>query len=234
MEDLWAPYQSMGVDFARHAEDSAYNAHYDRPAVLAALGPVRGLRLLDAGCGPGLYVAELLRAGALVTGFDASPLMVDLARQRVGEAAQIDLALLGEPLPYPDEAFDLAVCALTIHHVQDRATAFAELHRVLLPGGRLVVSTTHPTADWLRVGGSYFDQALETEVWGSALGDHEVSWWREPLSDLCRAAFSAGFVLDDLVEPKPVDSMRDRYPEEYEKLQHEPGFLVLGLRKTGL
>lgn len=115
MEDLWAPYQSMGVDFARHAEDSAYNAHYDRPAVLAALGPVRGLRLLDAGCGPGLYVAELLRAGALVTGFDASPLMVDLARQRVGEAAQIDLALLGEPLPYPDEAFDLAVCALTIH-----------------------------------------------------------------------------------------------------------------------
>jgi len=224
----------MGAEFAQHAEDSAYNAHYDRPAVLATLGSVRGLRVLDAGCGPGLYAAELLGAGASVTGFDASPLMVDLARQRLGEAARIDLACLGERLPYPDETFDRAVCALTIHHVQNRAAAFAELHRVLVPGGRLVVSTTHPTADWLRLGGSYFERALETEGWRSALGQHRVSWWREPLSDLCGFAFSAGFLLDELVEPKPADSMRTRYPEDYEKLHHEPGFLVLGLRKLGL
>jgi SAM-dependent methyltransferase len=230
-EELWVPYEAMGVDFARHAEDSAYNAHYDRPAVLAALGPVAGRQVLDAACGPGLYAETLLAGGAEVTGFDASGLMVDLARKRVGDRAHIDQARLGEVLPYPDAAFDLAICALAIHHVTDRMSAFAELQRVLRPGGALVVSTSHPTADWLRCGESYFDQVLETEIWSSALGDHPVRWWREPLSALCTAALSAGLVIDLLDEPRPSESMRRQYPEDYAKLQREPGFLVLRLRK---
>lgn len=61
---------------------------------------------------------------------------------------------IGEPLPYADETFDLAVCALAIHYVEDRPAAFLELYRVLRPGGALVVSTQHPTADWLRKGTS--------------------------------------------------------------------------------
>ena len=59
-EDLWAAYDRMGLSFQEHAADGAFNAHYDRPAVLAALGPVTGLRVLDAACGPGLYLRELL------------------------------------------------------------------------------------------------------------------------------------------------------------------------------
>jgi hypothetical protein len=51
-EDLWDAYDKMGRSFQRHAVDSAANAHYDRPAVLAALGPVTGRRVLDAACGP--------------------------------------------------------------------------------------------------------------------------------------------------------------------------------------
>lgn len=45
------------------------------------------------------------------------------------------------------------------------------------------------------MGGSYFDQVLETEVWSSALGDHQVRWWREPSLIMCGAAFSGGFRL---------------------------------------
>src|SRR5260370_29360458 len=56
----------MGPGFQQHAADSAYNAHYDRPAVLAALGPVTGRSVLDAACGPGLYLRELLERGAEV------------------------------------------------------------------------------------------------------------------------------------------------------------------------
>jgi hypothetical protein len=56
----------MGSDYLRHAADSAHNAHYDRPAVLAALGPVSGRRVLDAACTPGLYTRELLDRGALI------------------------------------------------------------------------------------------------------------------------------------------------------------------------
>ena len=53
--DLWSAYDEMGCRYERYAAGSAYNAHYDRPAVLATLGPVTGQRVLDAACGPGLY-----------------------------------------------------------------------------------------------------------------------------------------------------------------------------------
>jgi SAM-dependent methyltransferase len=229
--DLWAPYDTMGTAYAQHAADSAYNAHYDRPAVLETLGPVRGRRVLDAGCGPGLYAAELIAAGAEVVGCDASPTMVALATERVGRRAQIDLARLGEPLPYDDETFDLGVCALAIHHVDDRRRAFFELYRVLRPGGALVVSTHHPMTDWLHKGGSYFDTVLESETWRLATGDMQVRFWREPLSALCTAATDAGFVIEKLVEPRPAESMRERFPIDFATLERLPGFLVLRLAK---
>lgn len=230
-EQLWSAYDAMGRDYEQRAADGAYNAHYDRPAVLASLGPVRGLRILDAACGPGLYTQELLARSAVVTAFDASPVMVNLARTRVAGQAQIDRAVLGEPLPYPDGVFDLIVCALAIHYAADRAAAFAEFCRVLRPGGALVLSTQHPTTDWLRKGGSYFDVKLETDVWHTPSGDQPVRFWREPLSALCGYATSAGFLIEKVIEPLPADTMRERYPDDYRKLTIEPGFLILRLGK---
>src|SRR5258708_15981417 len=104
----------MGQDFLRHAADSAYNAHYDRPAVLASLGPVSGLHVLDAGCGPGLYTTELLDRGGEVTAFDASPVMVEVARAQVAGRARVDRAVLAHPLPYPVPAFHLLLSPLAI------------------------------------------------------------------------------------------------------------------------
>ena len=230
-EDLWDAYDRMGVSFEQHAVDSAYNAHYDRPAVLAALGPVTGRRVLDAGCGPGLYLRELLGRGAEVAAFDASPVMVRLARRRAAGRVRIGRAVLGEPLPYPDRAFDLIVCALAIHYASDRAAAFAEFWRVLRPGGAAVVSTQHPVMDWLRKGGSYFQATLETDIWPGPAGDQVVRFWREPLSALCTAATDAGFLIEQLIEPLPAETMRERYPEDYDRLGREPGFLILRLLK---
>ena len=230
-EDLWSVYDRMGVSFRQHAADSAYNAHYDRPAVLAALGPVVGRQVLDAACGPGLYLRELLERGAEVTAFDASPAMVGLARQQTAGRVRIDQAALGETLPYPDGAFDLIVCALAIHHANDRGAAFAEFRRVLRPGGSAVVSTPHPMMDWLRKGGSYFQPTLETDIWRTPSGDQPVRFWRESLSTLCTAATGAGFLIEKVIEPLPAESMRENYPADYEKLSREPGFLILRLFK---
>ena len=157
--------------------------------------------------------------------------MVSLARQRTADRVRIDRAALGEPLPYPDSAFDLIVCALAIHYASDRAAAFAEFCRVLRPGGAAVVSTQHPVMDWLRKGGSYFQTTLETDIWHTPSGDQPVHFWREPLSELCTAATDAGFLIEKLIEPVPAETMRERYPEDYEKLSKEPGFLILRLLK---
>lgn len=102
---LGSQYEGFDAQYRQHSEDSAYNAHYDRPAVLVELGEVAGKQVLDAACGPGLYASELIERGAQVTAFDASQAMVELARNRVGAGVWIDQAILGEPLPYGDASF---------------------------------------------------------------------------------------------------------------------------------
>ena len=66
-------YERFAHEYASHAEDSAYNALYDRPAMLGLAGDVRGRAVFDAACGPGFYARELLERGARVTGCDVSP-----------------------------------------------------------------------------------------------------------------------------------------------------------------
>ncbi len=225
------PYDEMAPVFEAHANDSAYNAHYDRPAVLALLGEVEGWRVLDAGCGPGLYAEELLARGADVVAVDASEPMVELAQRRLGSRAVVRRADLNEPLPFADEEFDVVLCPLVIHHVDDRAATLREFFRVLRPGGRVVLSTQHPTTDWLRKGGSYFDVREEVDVWDRDDTTYSVRFWREPLTSLCAAVAEAGFLIERLVEPLPTDSMRERWPETWQKLHREPGFLLLRLVK---
>jgi SAM-dependent methyltransferase len=222
-------YEAMAEAYAEHAADSADNAHYDRPSVLDLCGDVAGVRVLDACCGPGFLAASLVERGARVVGFDASGAMVEMARRRLGGRAEIRRATLGEPLPFDDGSFDLVVCALAIHYVEDRVAALREIHRVVRPGGAAVISTQHPTSDWLRKGGSYFDVVVETDVW--RLGDRQwdVRYWRQPLTALCDEVFRAGFLIERLVEPRPAASMQDRWPDLSDQLQRQPGLLDLRL-----
>lgn len=222
-------YEPFAAAFEHHAEASAYNAHYDRPAVLRMVGDVRGLRVLDAGCGPGFYAEALVDAGASVTAFDASPDLVRRARLRVGSRADVRVWDLEQPLIWlADEQFDLAVMALVIHHVHDRGQALAELHRVLRRGGRLVVSTTHPTGDWLQLGGSYFDRRVVEETWQD---DWHVTYWRQPLEAWCQEFTDAGFLIERLVEPRPADSMALAHPDVHAHLEQTPGFIAFSLLK---
>jgi SAM-dependent methyltransferase len=220
-------YDAFAEDFATHAESSAYNAFYDRPAMLALAGDVTGLRVLDAGCGPGLYAEELLAGGAQVSAFDESAEMVRLAQRRLGADADVRIARLSEPLAWlPDDSQDLVILALVLHHLDDRVGALRELHRVLAPGGRLLVSTTHPTSDWLLKGGSYFDTELLEDTWQRGWN---VRWWRQPLERWCSEFADAGFVIQRLVEPRPVAEMATRHPDIHTKLSTEPGFIIFEL-----
>jgi len=73
-------YEKLADSYAARAPTKPHNAYYERPATLSLLGEVAGKRVLDAGCGPGIYAEELVARGAEVVGFDASGRMVELAR----------------------------------------------------------------------------------------------------------------------------------------------------------
>lgn len=223
-----AQYDSFATEYEEHAAEAPYNAHYDRPATLRLLGDVSGRRVLDAACGPGFYLQELLARGAEVEGCDASPAMVELARRRVGEGADVRVHSLDEPLPWvADASVDIVLCALAYHYLNDRPGFLGEAHRVLRPGGSLVISTHHPTADWIRLGGSYFDEEPVTETWRRGW---EVTAWRTPLTRLTEEFAEGGFLIEHLVEPTPDPVMASTHPDTFERLSTEPGFILFELR----
>ena len=114
--------------------------------MLGLAGNVAGRRILDAGCGSGPLSAALRAKGAVVTGFDVSAAMVERARQRLGEDADLHVADLSAPLPFADAEFDDVVASLVLHYLEDWSGPLTELRRVLKPGGRLMVSVNHPPA----------------------------------------------------------------------------------------
>jgi 2-polyprenyl-3-methyl-5-hydroxy-6-metoxy-1,4-benzoquinol methylase len=73
-------YQELADHYAAGLETKPHNAYYDRPAMIAMWPELSGRRVLDAGCGPGLYAELLLKRGAQVTAMDASDRMVVIRR----------------------------------------------------------------------------------------------------------------------------------------------------------
>lgn len=218
-------YDVFADEFLDHAADGFWNAHYDRPVCLDLLGDVAGRRVLDAACGPGLYAEALVTRGAQVIGFDQSARMIDLCRERVpsGEFRVHDLA---SPLSWmPDHCVDLVLLALAIEYVDDRTAALRELLRVLRPEGALVLSRQHPTGDWLRHGGSYFDVRVIDEVWSKGW---RVRYWFTPLEQTCQELFESGFLIERLLEPRPTLRAAEIDREDFQRLSREPrGFLAL-------
>ena len=135
-----------------------------RRIVRETLGAAPGERILDVGCGPGFYCAELAeevgRSGSVV-GVDSSPAMLELAARRCAGQEGVELRP-GEAvsLPIDDASVDAAVCVQVLEYVADPTVALAEIHRALRPGGRVVVWDV----DWATVSLHAEDAVLTERV----------------------------------------------------------------------
>ncbi|WP_026275684.1 class I SAM-dependent methyltransferase [Salinispora tropica] len=195
-------YDNFARSYSIENESGFYNAYYERPAMLTLAGDVQGRRVLDAGCGSG-PLSEALRAkGAIVTGFDSSPAMVELARTRLGEDADLQVADISLPLPFADGAFDDVVVSLVLHYLQDWGAALSELRRVLKPGGRLLLSVNHPRILESRdPNADYFSVTQHSGEY--TFGDEHVvlTFWHRPLHAMTDAFTEAGFRIAVISEP---------------------------------
>lgn len=113
------------------------------PIIAAANPHLRAAtRVLDAGCGTGTLLAALLarQPDLQATGVDGSPAMIDQARTRLGDRADLLLLNLDDPFPagLAAQRFDLITCANVLHYLRAPGVALHRLAALLAPGGLLI------------------------------------------------------------------------------------------------
>ena len=108
-------------------------------ALVASLAPQPGERWLDLACGAGDVAFLAAEAGAVVTGSDLAPALIETARRRAAEAGlELTLEVADcEALPYESESFDIVSSSIGVIFAPDHAAVVSELARVTRPGGRL-------------------------------------------------------------------------------------------------
>ncbi len=135
------PEEAREYDAMDHA---AVNARFVAD-FLAAHGPGRGGEVLDVGTGPGRLPIALCRADRnfRVLGVDLAGPMLDLARRNVADAELADRIRFARGdangLPFPEGRFEAVLSNTIVHHLPDPAPALAEMGRLVVPGGTLMV-----------------------------------------------------------------------------------------------
>lgn len=224
-------YEALARRYSDIAETKAENGYNEHPAMRAQIGGVEGLRVLDAGCGPGFLTRYLLDRGvAEVAAFDISPAMIKMARERVGDRARLFVADLALPLPGLQSAyFDLIVSSLAIDYVLDWSVPLAEFRRVLKPGGRLVMSVQHPMGafQWYSPPSAFGVHLCEATWKGFGGKPVVVPDYYRSFGEIISPLLSAGFSLRALTETRPVPELEAINPRKYRDGMVSPTFMIL-------
>jgi SAM-dependent methyltransferase len=224
-EPLADAWEGQAEEWRRWTRTPGLDRHFHRynwPSFLDLLPPP-GRATLDLGCGEGRAGAALRERGHRLTGIDLAPTMVRFARE-TGAYERV-LHADAAALPLPDGGFDLVVAFMSLQDMDDAAGALRETWRVLEPGGRLVMAVVHPFVS-AEMGTPYFDTARwadRVERAGVAITFHQI---HRPLHAWFGLLRAAGFVVEDLREPRPGAAVAAEEPG-FEKNRLRPVFLHL-------
>ena len=214
-------WEAVAEDWVAHADTNDYRNCFLLPRMLQMIGDVGGRRALDLGCGEGGYSRELARRGAQVMGVDGSARLVEVARDRA-LAENLDISYVCANASALDSiapaSFDLVLAAMSLMDVEDYAGAIRETHRVLISGGELLMSITHPcfsapVSEWVRDGAGrprffavdrYFERLAWEDLITPAFRSPVIRRHR-PLEDYIAAPLHVGFVLREFREPSVTE-----------------------------
>jgi SAM-dependent methyltransferase len=224
---------------AHRASSSSANEVLDRPVIEDLIGDVRGLDILDLGCGLGEFGAWLLAKGcASYTGLDGSERMITAAKTALegtpGQLIEGDI----RTWDYPRSKFDLVVSRLALHYVEDLKDPLSAIHRALRDSGRVVFSVEHPVItssdESSRTGGKrgswivdrYFETGRRQTRWMGS----EVSKYHRTVEDYFSLVQQAGFTVESLRESRPNPKFIPD-PAELKRRQRIPLMLFLAGRR---
>ncbi|SEG83647.1 class I SAM-dependent methyltransferase [Bosea lathyri] len=212
------------------------------PAIQTLLPDMRGLRVLDLGCGFGWFCRWARENGAAsVEGVDVSERMLARAVAETHDSAigytRADL----ETFEPQGEAFDLVYSSLAFHYIQDLKGLLERVHQSLAPGGRLVCTVEHPMmtaptlAGWAQDGAgrptwpvsAYLDEGPRSTDW-LAKGVVKLHRSIETYLDLL---LQAGFALSRLKEWGPSPEQVVANPDWIKERQRPP-FLLLAAQRA--
>jgi ubiquinone/menaquinone biosynthesis C-methylase UbiE len=227
-------YEILAEAYASVVDTKPHNAYYERPATISLLPTVKGKKVLDAACGPGVYSEWLISQGAKVVAVDASAKMVELAKKRLGETFDVRQADLSKPLTFlKNSYFDIVLSPLTMGYIEDWHSTFKEFYRVLRPGGQFILSVTHPFFDYsFFKSNSYFETELVGCEWtGFSPIKVYMPSFRRSLEATINPLMEAGFRLEKILEPRPTEKFKELDPENFRELSEQPIFLCIRARK---
>ena len=223
-------YDRMAEAYAKDSDTEPAKAGYERPAMLAMAGELRGKRVLDAGCAAGAFSRALVARGARVVGVDLNEGLVERARARTGSGAEFHVADLSQPMPFLASAsFDLVASSLALHYLDDWSVPLREFHRVLAPGGAFILSTHHPMQD-VKITtppAPYFEKRLLKDTWKMGGREFDVRFYRRPLGAIVDAIVGAGFLIERMPEPQPDPAAFKDAPALLERIAEAPFFLFV-------
>lgn len=246
-------WDALADDYASYcgSEVDVYRTEVIAPGLLRACGDVAGLRVLDLGCGTGYFTRLLAHAGAEAVGVDISERQIHHARAHEDERPlgityhALDAAAIGDR--WGPRSFELIASCIALQDMPDPSSVLQGAHRVLTPGGRVVVLVEHPmnvTAfrEWERRpdGGKialrvdrYFDTGARVGGWSFTGPDgrsQEVSFptWARTLEEWSTLFADAGFLIARLHEPHPTPEQVERVPD-LDDSSRIPYFVVFDL-----
>lgn len=217
-----------------------YNEMLEMPATLELLGNVKGKKILDFGCGSGIYAKLLTKKGAKIKGFDISPEMIKIARQ---ENPELDLRV-GSGYKFPfKEKFDVVLASLVVHYLDNWNKMLKEVRRVLKKEGYFIFSTGNPVSEViekipckgerLRVLGKkdYFNVKTIGGIWNIDKKEKlKVFSFHRTYESIIKTLVKHGFEIIDYKDCKPLEKARKIFPEEYKLNSKMPYFCVWKVR----
>jgi SAM-dependent methyltransferase len=208
LAEEWEAHADAWVRWTRTPGHDHHFHRYNWPSFLELI-PDAGQATLDLGCGEGRAGVVLRAAGHRLTGVDSAASLAELASQ-TGTYEEVVVADAAS-LPFADDTFDLVLAFMSLQDMDDAAGALRQAARVLIPKGRVVAAFVHPFAS-AHLGRdatfrrSYFDVQRtldEVERDGIAFAFHQI---HRPLHAWLALFLDAGFVLEDIREPRPSEA----------------------------